>query len=139
MKKSFVSIVLLIVLMASLFPSAVFAKDELVKAPQVVSVDVYNHSGSALTVLLTNKNTGTSEYLQLETGVTMQELVQGTYDYTVTTPCGLETGTWNVTQGRELFITCSGGSPSIILEKFCHPTFRTGSFGYINKCRRHDF
>lgn len=136
MKKSFLSIIVLVVLIASLFPGAAIAKGEQERAPQSVSVDVYNHSGSALTVLLKNKNTGISAYLQLGTGVSTEDLAQGTYDYTVTTPCGLETGTWNVTPGRELFITCKSGSPSIILEKNCHFVIRLRGEGIVNKCRR---
>lgn len=113
MKKRFVSIIILAVLIISLFPSAAFAKSEQVRAPQPVNFDVYNHSGRALTVLLTNKNTSNRAYLNLGTGVTTESLAQGMYSYTVTTPCGLETGTWNVTPGRVLWITCRYGIPAI--------------------------
>ncbi len=112
MKRSYLFVLILVLLTVSLFPGSALAK-----APQPVSVDVYNHSGSALTVLITNKITGSRAYLNLGTGVTTESLSQGTYDYSVTTPCGFETGTWNVTPGRVLWITCSSGRPIVAMTK----------------------
>lgn len=98
-----------------MLPGAALAKSG--KTPQMVSFNVYNHSGTALTVLLTNKKTGDRAYLNLDSGVTTEQLLQGMYDYTVTTPCGLETGTWNVTPGRMLWISCKYGFPVAALVK----------------------
>ncbi len=106
---------LLVILTISMLPCAVFAKGTQERAAQPVSVDVYNHTGSALTILLTNKNTGLRSYINLGTGVTTEILSQGLYDYSVTTLCGFEAGTWNVTPGRILFISCRESQPVINL------------------------
>ena len=115
MKKRYIYICLLVILFSSMLPGAALAKSG--KTPQSISVNVYNHSGSALTVLLTNKKNGDRSYLNLDSGVTTEHLLQGMYDYTVTTPCGLETGSWNVTPGRILWISCKYGFPVAALVK----------------------
>ena len=114
MKKHYLFVMILVLMTVSLFPASALAKPQS-KSQQFVNVDVYNHSGSALTVLLTNKHTGDRSFLNLLNGVSSESLLQGVYDYSVTTPCGLETGTWNVTPGRILWISCRTGNPVAVM------------------------
>ncbi|MEI6291043.1 MAG: hypothetical protein WCP19_11480 [Chloroflexota bacterium] len=116
MKIKVIYISLLAIFILSFLPGAALAKTQ-AKATQFVNVDVYNHSGSALTVLLTRKNTGGLSYLKLGTGVSSESLSAGMYDYSVSTPCGFETGTWNVTPGRILWISCRSGKLFIEMAK----------------------
>ena len=117
MKNEFVYVLLLVIMITSMLTGAAFAKGSNEKTPQPVSVDVYNHSGCALTVLLKNKNTGGRSYLNIGTRVTTESLAQEQNDYSVTTPCGFENGTWKVTPGRILWISCMNGHPVAVMEK----------------------
>lgn len=101
--KKFLYMVLVLVLLVGLLPSAAMAK-----APTLIKVDVYNRTGGQASLTLT-KADGSLSYFTLIEGWSQISLEEGRYPYYVTTNCGPLGGNINLTVSRKLVINCDAG------------------------------
>jgi hypothetical protein len=70
-----------------------------------VKLQVKNQTGTPLTLLLIDEN-GNHLYFTFEPGFTGATLPEGKYSYYVSTPCGNQSGVFNVNVTKQLFFAC---------------------------------
>ena len=107
MKKlaAFLSIVMILVLMAGLLPtgSALAKKD-----PGSINLVIHNRTGGKVNLDLVDPE-GVHHQVTLPTGLTILPLAQGWYDYFAGLPCGDKSGNFQLNVSKELYFSCGKG------------------------------
>jgi hypothetical protein len=111
MKNKALSILVLLALLLALFPTSAFAS-----APAPVKVDVRNQTGGTVSLSLTLSGEDPN-FKTIEEGVTNFSIEDGVYNYYAITPCGNQSGLWNINVAKTLYITCKSVMPALALSK----------------------
>lgn len=93
-------------MIAILFLTAVFAVSQTGAAqaangPADVTVTLMNNAAGSVSLHLTGEN-GSFWFNVSEAGMTVLSVPEGKYDYSLTTPCGVENGRMNVNVAKVL-------------------------------------
>ena len=135
MKKQLLGIVTILVMVFSMLPSgAALAKDG-----GSSNVNVRNRTGGIVTLMLTNADR--TQTITLVEGTYDVSIPVGAYSYYAVTPCGTQTGSFNLTNRKMLFFTCNTG-PEAEQHKIVPPAplcLLGGVLPHIHAIRRNTF
>ncbi len=124
MKKNYVLVLVLVLLLVSVFPATVFAGK-----PADIHVDVRNSTGGVVYLDLVDAN-GNHIYKTLEAGISRFDLTDGKYSYYASTACGNQSGILNLNITKVLYILCGTDAPRLELAKSCEWYFNWGDNTY---------
>jgi hypothetical protein len=118
-----IAVLILAVLFSMLPVSTALAK----RAPDAVTITVKNHTSGKVTVTLTDENNARYTFTFEEPGMYDFSIPQGHYSYYATTPCGSESGEFNLNVHKELFLSCQDGREIILSKSDCEVALWVGS------------
>jgi hypothetical protein len=101
--------VLILAVMFSMLPTSA----ALAAAHADVTVTVKNRTGGAVTVNLRGEG-GNYSFTYSEPGLYEFTVPEGKYDYYATTPCGNQSGQFNLNVNKELFLSCKDGGEILL-------------------------
>jgi hypothetical protein len=123
MKKLTVAATIAIMILAMVFSTALAAK-----SPADVSVTVKNHTGGTVTLRLTGE-TGSYWFTFDDLGMYKISVPEGRYSYYANTPCGNESGDFNLNVHKFLKFACKNSGREITLTKTsCEKVLWVGSY-----------
>ena len=77
--------------------------------PGTVKLTVRNHTGGTVSLRVSNADNGTFWFTVQADGPQQVSLPEGRYDYYASTPCGGQSGEFNLNLSKELNISCDEG------------------------------
>ncbi len=113
MKRTFVVLLTVFTLLFSMLPTSIaFAA----KAAPTVKVTVRNQTGGTISIGMTN-SIGNPYYFTFTKHDTASVSVKGgMYTYFASTPCGIQSGSFNLTRSKVLVIACTAaGTKDLVL------------------------
>ncbi len=117
MKKALVITIVLVILLSMLPMSGALAK-----SGGTALVEIRNATGGTVSVGLSNGKSYT-----WYAGTSRFSIASGYYTFYAQTPCGLQTGKWNFTNGKTIVLTCKNSSPDLY-----HPYERVEPAVHVN-------
>jgi len=83
-----------------------------------VTITVKNRTAGAVTITLSNEDSGSFTFTFDETGMYEVTVPEGKYEYYAVTPCGNESGQFNLNISKQLSFSCKDGR-EVTLSKSC--------------------
>ena len=110
MKKITLALVVFVLLFSTLPTSSVLAK----KSVSNVSITVKNRTGGLVTLALVDQN-GKRVAFSYEPGLVDFSVLEGRYTYYASTPCGVQSGVFNLNVSKQLDFFCNNDGREISL------------------------